>query len=154
MHTFKVGHTIYRAFRYWKTDNLQRNEIPGWNVNYLPYRVIKITAKRITVARYWPLNSETLQLDRAKMETEGQQYHSKVHEYFHAEIPKAQPKATIVNSSYRRALTLLGLVVPYSPGDVKSAYKRLALKYHPDIGGSHDEFVRLQEARDIALRRY
>jgi len=34
---------------------------------------------------------------------------------------------------------------------VKAAFRRLAQKAHPDAGGSHEQFVRLSQARDVLL---
>jgi hypothetical protein len=34
---------------------------------------------------------------------------------------------------------------------IKAAFRRLAQKAHPDVGGSHEEFVRITEARDALL---
>lgn len=36
---------------------------------------------------------------------------------------------------------------------IKSAYRRLAQKAHPDVGGSHEQFVRITKARDALLER-
>jgi len=35
---------------------------------------------------------------------------------------------------------------------IKAAFRRLAQKAHPDVGGSHERFVRITEARDALLR--
>ena len=32
--------------------------------------------------------------------------------------------------------------------DIKSAYRKLAKKFHPDLGGSHEKFLELQKAHD------
>ena len=34
---------------------------------------------------------------------------------------------------------------------VKTAFRRLAQKVHPDVGGSHEQFVRITEARNALL---
>lgn len=36
---------------------------------------------------------------------------------------------------------------------IKTAYRRLAQKVHPDVGGSHEQFVRITEARNALLER-
>jgi curved DNA-binding protein CbpA len=36
--------------------------------------------------------------------------------------------------------------------EVKAAYRRLAFEAHPDRGGKTEDFVRLTNARDDALR--
>lgn len=37
--------------------------------------------------------------------------------------------------------------------DIKAAFRRLAQKFHPDAGGSHEQFVRITEARNALLER-
>jgi DnaJ domain len=37
------------------------------------------------------------------------------------------------------------------PGQIKKAYRRLAQKAHPDMGGSQAQFVRITEARNALL---
>lgn len=37
------------------------------------------------------------------------------------------------------------------PAQIKAAFRRLAQKAHPDVGGSHEQFVRLTEARNALL---
>ena len=34
---------------------------------------------------------------------------------------------------------------------VKAAYRRIAKEAHPDVGGSHEQFVRISQARDALL---
>jgi hypothetical protein len=161
-HTFKVGDTIYHERRYWKSEGFLPHEVLGWNAEYLPFKVVRITPKTIYVER----SGVKVQLPRGErpqrpgwarheyLEADGKQYHSRFHEYFYAEIPKVKPPTPKPMSPYANALLLLGIAPPYSDEDVKKSYKRLALKAHPDQGGSHFEFIRLKEARDIALRRY
>lgn len=37
------------------------------------------------------------------------------------------------------------------PGQVNAAFRRLAQKVHPDVGGSNEQFVRITEARNALL---
>lgn len=37
------------------------------------------------------------------------------------------------------------------PSQIKAAYRRLAQKMHPDVGGSHEQFLRIAEARKVLL---
>jgi hypothetical protein len=39
------------------------------------------------------------------------------------------------------------------PAQIKAAYRRLAQKVHPDVGGSHEQFVRITQARNALLER-
>jgi hypothetical protein len=51
----------------------------------------------------------------------------------------------------RTALAYLGLSWPVDEGVLRSTYRRLALQHHPDRGGAHADFVRVQEAYEAAL---
>jgi len=45
----------------------------------------------------------------------------------------------------------LGLKQPVTVQDVTSAYRQLAYKHHPDMGGSASDFIRVKLARDRCL---
>lgn len=51
---------------------------------------------------------------------------------------------------HREALNL-PLDGALDPGRIKAAFRRLAQKVHPDVGGSHEQFVRISKARDVLL---
>lgn len=155
----KVGDTIYHEDRYWKLDGLRPDEVPGWNAEYVPYRVVRVTEK--TIYAEWRGNS--VQLPRQKrpqkpkhaphetLEADGRQYHSRFHGYFYTAIPKhEQPRVGFQPQT--DAATLLGLRAPYSADDVKRAFKRLARTTHPDGGGSHEGSISLKRAHDEALK--
>ena len=59
------------------------------------------------------------------------------------------PSLSIVQR--REALRLLGLQDPVEPSEVVSAYRRLARRHHPDLGGDPDAFRSLTVARDRLL---
>lgn len=40
----------------------------------------------------------------------------------------------------------------FTAEEVTDAFRRLALTYHPDVGGSHEAFLRLTAARDRAMK--
>jgi len=40
------------------------------------------------------------------------------------------------------------------PSQIKKAYRRLAQKAHPDVGGSHGKFIRITEARNALLESH
>jgi len=50
-----------------------------------------------------------------------------------------------------RELLELPLDGELEPSQIKAAYRRLAKKAHPDVGGSHEKFVRITEARNTLL---
>lgn len=153
--TFHVGQTIYHGWRYWKSEGLEKGEVLGWNTLYLPYHITKITAARIHVRH----KDTLIQLNRATMERDGKQYHSRFHEYFYAEKPAPESKEWNWAGSRAPqpvflgdAFTILGLSLPCTRAEVRRAYKRLALKLHPDQGGNHQDFIKLKQAHDSALR--
>jgi len=43
----------------------------------------------------------------------------------------------------------LGISKSASADEIKKAYRRLALKYHPDKGGDHDKFTEINEAYQV-----
>lgn len=53
---------------------------------------------------------------------------------------------------YNQAINYLNCQPGASISDIKKAYRDLAKKYHPDAGGTHEQFIQLQNARDAALR--
>ncbi len=159
---FKVGDTIFHAKRYWKTDNLLPHERLGWNEEYIAFTITAITKKMI-YAEAGSIRFKFPRVPRPKkpgleryptLEADGRQYHSRVHEYFYAEIPQPKTPTFTGNPTLLAACALLGVRLPYTDADVNRAYKRKARRAHPDVGGSHDGFIQLQKAREIALRRY
>jgi hypothetical protein len=48
---------------------------------------------------------------------------------------------------------VLGIAPPFHSGQVRAAYRARSKEVHPDAGGDHAEFVRLQSAYEEA-RRY
>lgn len=50
-----------------------------------------------------------------------------------------------------KAHDILGVKHGTSPQDIKSAYRRLAMKYHPDKGGDETKFKEINEAHDILI---
>jgi hypothetical protein len=47
---------------------------------------------------------------------------------------------------------VLGIAPPFTLGQVRSAYRAKSKEVHPDAGGDHSEFIRLQSAYEQAIR--
>lgn len=61
--------------------------------------------------------------------------------------------ATINNEGIKRPefMAALGLLPPYTLGDVKSAYRVKAMQTHPDRGGAQADFIKIHEAYKQAI---
>ncbi|MEL0091524.1 MAG: TraG/TraD family protein, partial [Rhodospirillales bacterium] len=58
-----------------------------------------------------------------------------------------------VRMSRPEALSTLGLVEPVTTAEINAAYKRLISKVHPDVGGNAFLASRVNEARDVLLKK-
>lgn len=56
--------------------------------------------------------------------------------------------------SMQAAASLLGVSVDATPLQIKSAYRKLMLKHHPDKGGSAEHAAKLNMARDTLMTRF
>lgn len=68
---------------------------------------------------------------------------------------KAQVEADI--AAYTRVLrtsahTVLGISPTATQEEIKAAYRRLAMKHHPDRGGSQDEFQKIKVAYEQLMK--
>lgn len=60
-----------------------------------------------------------------------------------------QTKARRSNTNNRaNAINLMGLSENFTDKELKSAYRKLSKVHHPDVGGTQENFVRLQKAYD------
>ncbi len=55
------------------------------------------------------------------------------------------------NIQHYQALLILGIKSGASKKRLKSAYRKLAMKHHPDKGGSSEDFIILKEAYDLLV---
>ena len=72
--------------------------------------------------------------------------------YFHGGYGESQVSGRFSEREHREALNLPG-EGELEVHQIKAAFRRLAQKAHPDVGGSHEQFVRITEARDALLER-
>ena len=111
-----------------------------------PHRVIKKTAKRVYVAFD---HERTIVLDRYELETNGHTFSRRHKIGFdvlpHEEKVKAKAKA--------RTVDFLGEQINATEEAVKATYYKLAMKCHPDHGGTVEDFKELSAAYEQALAR-
>jgi hypothetical protein len=60
--------------------------------------------------------------------------------------------STAAMSRYLEAEQLLGLTPPFTAKEVKTAFRREAIKVHPDRGGTSEKFLIVRQAADLLLR--
>ena len=74
-----------------------------------------------------------------------------------ASVDRRAPTATMAEPKTKPTMSLaaaravLKVERSSSGEDVKKAYKKLALKHHPDKGGSADEFRKVNEAMEMCM---
>ncbi len=56
--------------------------------------------------------------------------------------------------SEREAYELLGLAEGATREEITRRHRRMMKKYHPDHGGSTDLAARVNEAKDVLMRRH
>jgi hypothetical protein len=135
------------------------DQYPG---EWWAHRISKITKKLVFVqykvggylSRYPRI--ENMRLNRAELETKGETYwhHGRtlIHCFYTAE-GKAQYELRQQSYQYiPECLKVLGLKLGATAIDVKHAYHVESLKHHPDAGGSHEAFLKLQDQYQAALR--
>lgn len=70
---------------------------------------------------------------------------------FHSARGRRRTQGQPVDERQHRAALNLPADGRLEPAQIKSAYRRLAQRAHPDAGGSHEAFVRLTQARNALL---
>jgi Tfp pilus assembly protein PilF len=126
---------------------------------WVAQRILKRTKKFVfveyKVSERHPYR-QTMKLDRAELEANGKIYwsHGTWCVPFYTEKAKAdvdQAYFDAIHTYIPEFLKALGLTANARKTDVKRAYHELALKLHPDKGGSHEEFLKLQENYERAM---
>jgi hypothetical protein len=96
----------------------------------------------------------TFRLDRQRLEQEGYAFIPASASLSDSEEPVfyASGRIPAFGSELFQCLQVLDLSWPCTPEEVKTAYRGLVRSAHPDGGGDHDRFLRLQEAYEQALQ--
>lgn len=68
---------------------------------------------------------------------------------YHYNQSKKQPMS---DKNRENAMSLLGLSEGFTQDDVKKAYRRLSKKHHPDMGGTEENFIRLNKAYKYLMK--
>lgn len=84
-------------------------------------------------------------------QSSGRQHHRQSSSYLDDPIIRARLEQLRRLASRPPCLATLGLTPPVGIDDVKGAYRRLAMRTHPDRGGNPAEFARIAEAYQQAM---
>lgn len=91
--------------------------------------------------------------ERVKREWERvyRDFFERMNEEGNREKSHQQTRQKSYTSRLDSALTFLGLSRGATKDDVKRAYRKLAKKHHPDMGGNEKDFIKLKEHYDYAM---
>lgn len=92
------------------------------------------------------LKRESIHLRRAAQERMNEEYAR-----FFGRQNRHHAKRQPVDEREHRAALNLPASGKLEKRQVNTAYRRLAQKAHPDVGGSHEQFVRITKARTVLL---
>jgi len=124
--------------------NLDELESNGW---------INFEACTVMSRQKWQDDQVELRRESLKLRREAQE---KLFEYQaqhnQGRFQQPSPNSRLSDRRHREALNLPldGLL---EASQIKTAFRRLAQKTHPDIGGSHEQFILITEARNALLER-
>lgn len=120
-------------------------EPEGWH----EHKILKVTAKFVFIAWLGRIR-DTRKLDRAELDRHGLVWHRPSCDHYYSDAGKTlfeQQHAPAVPA----CLQALGLCNSATAEDVSLAYRRLAKKAHPDLGGSGAAFQELRTNYERAL---
>ena len=129
-----------------------------WDCSWLPdswteHPIIKKTPKFVFVA-WLGRKDSILRLNRQELEDTGEVFH-RHRQTFYTETGKIeydrQQEAWRNQRKVPDCLKYFGLDNTATNDDVKRAYRQLAQCHHPDAGGNHEAFIKLQAAYESAM---
>lgn len=114
-------------------------------------------AGKISFAACMVMSQHRWKQDRLLLQEESIKKQQKLQEELYKEINKNNRKKrqkSIFIEKEHRELLCLDPEGTLKVSQIKSAYKRIAKTTHPDVGGSHDEFIKITKAKDALLEIY
>jgi len=124
-----------------------------------PFNLDELEAQgRITFAACTVMSRRRWKEDQAKLRRESTEKRRAAQERMSEEFARFfgsrganRGKRKPFNEREHRETLDLPLDGKLEVSQIKTAYRRLAQKVHPDVGGSHEEFILITEARDALL---
>jgi hypothetical protein len=134
----KIGKYIYR--KWWDGKD-------WW---YETYVVEKITPRTVVVSDVFfgtgQPNEGRFRLSRQGLERRGYDVNPRRSAVFYLEMPEEYRRKTIGFLMQTKPREVLGLPDVFSREQLMDAYRKAARETHPDSGGSHEQFLRIQAA--------
>jgi hypothetical protein len=138
----------------WRTDRAD-GQVPD---EWFAYRILKRT-KQFVFFEYTPGRNhpykKTMRLNRAELEANGEAYWSHgtwcMCIYTEEGKKKFNEKRSRYSGYVPDCLSYFGLSWGATPTDVHKAYRAAVHQAHPDTGGSHEAFLKLQKHYKNAL---
>ncbi len=115
------------------------------------HRIVKVTKQSVFVEKeYWrsQIGVETYRLDRRKLEENGQVLSRQARERFFTK--PIEERRQLYRPQY---LMDLNLPAGATKAQIKSQFRLLAMKHHPDRFGDAEEFKRVKRAYDEAMAK-
>lgn len=115
------------------------------------HRIVKVTKQSVFVEKeYWrsQIGVETYRLDRRELEENGETWSHQARERFFT-----KPIEERRQQCRPQYLVDLDLPAGATKGQIKSQFRRLAMKHHPDRFGDAEEFKRVKRAYDKAMAK-
>jgi hypothetical protein len=110
---------------------------------------IEFAACIVMSRRRWHMDQEVLRRESLEKRRESQERMNEEFANFFGERHRARRKS-FDERAHREALNL-PIEGKLDSSQIKAAFRRLAQKVHPDMGGTDEAFVRITEARNALL---
>jgi hypothetical protein len=106
---------------------------------------------RVSFAACVVMTCEKWEKDQHSIRREAYAKQEKMQEDIHRYNKKKHSESKLTSQKEHRELLCLPLDGVLEAVQIKTAFRKLAKTAHPDVGGSHENFVLISRARDILL---
>jgi len=101
----------------------------------------------------WQEDQVELRRESLKIRRTTEQRINEKFEHLYGRRSGHQQDSPAVDERQHRETLKLPIDGKLESSQIKAAFRRLAQKVHPDAGGSHEQFIRITEARNALLER-
>jgi hypothetical protein len=117
-----------------------------------PFNFDELQAEgRITFAACVVMSRRRWQQDQVNLRREAQHERRRKHASDRDDRSRRRPLHHATDERRHRQTLNLPAEGTLKPAQIKAAYRRVALRAHPDSGGDHELFIRVTQARDVLL---